>query len=364
MCRITDKCVKKGSIVKTALLTAIRTIELQEMAEPEITAPLDVKLRVLTVGVCGSDMHYYREGRIGDQIVEFPWALGHELSAIVEQTGDQVTRVKVGDMVAVDPLVWCGKCDQCKAGRVYTCRDQVFMGCPGQLGGAVSQYVVLPEACCYRVPDGMTADQAAMAEPLSIAIWAVKLAGDIAGKSIAILGSGPIGLSVMMVAKCAGAGKVYMTDIRDYRCELATRLGADWTGNPETFDIVAAINTAELLGVDIAFECAGEQSTIDQAVELIAPAGQIVLVGIPELDRLSFDMNLMRRKEIRVQNVRRQSHCVDEAIEIIRSKMIDVDGLISHHFPIERSADAFEIVADYKDNVVKAMIDVNQRETR
>ncbi len=344
--------------MKTALLTAIRTIELQETPEPEITAPLDVKLRVLTVGVCGSDMHYYREGRIGDQVVEFPWALGHELSAIVEQIGDEVTRVKVGDMVAVDPLVWCGECDQCNIGRVYTCRDQVFMGCPGQLGGAVTEYVVLPEACCFRVPDGMTPDQTAMVEPLSIAIWAVKLAGDVAGKSIAILGSGPIGLSVMMVLKAAGAGKVYMTDIRDYRCELATRLGADWVGNPESSDIVQAISAAQSFGVDIAFECAGEQSTIDQAAELIAPAGQIVLVGITELDRLSFDMNLMRRKEIRIQNVRRQSHCVDEAIEMIQGKAVDVDGLISHHFPIEQSADAFEMVADYTDNVVKAMIDI------
>ncbi len=344
--------------MKTALLTAIRKIELLDTPEPGITGPLDVKLRVLTVGVCGSDMHYYREGRIGDLVVEFPWALGHELSAIVEQIGDQVTRVQVGDMVAVDPLVWCGKCDQCKAGRVYTCRDQVFMGCPGQLGGAVSEYVVLPETCCYRVPDGMTPDQAAMVEPLSIAIWAVKLAGDIAGKSIAILGSGPIGLSVMMVLKAAGAGKVYMTDIRDYRCELATRLGADWTGNPETFDIVQAVSADQPPGVDIAFECAGEQSTSDQCCELIAPGGQVVLVGIHEVDRLSFDMNLMRRKEIRVQNVRRQSHCVDAAIEMIRSGAVNVDGLISHHFPIERSADAFEIVADYKDNVVKAMIDI------
>ena len=344
--------------MKTALLTAIRTIELQETPEPEIAGPKDVKLRVRTVGVCGSDMHYYREGRIGDQVVEFPFVLGHELAAVVEQIGDGVSAVKPGQLVAVDPLVWCGKCDQCKAGRFYTCRDQVFMGCPGQLGGAVTEYVVLPEACCYRVPDGMTPDQAAMVEPLSIAVWAVKLAGDVAGKTIAILGSGPIGLSVMMVLKAAGVRQVYMTDIRDYRCELATRLGADWVGNPESFDIVQAISADQPLGVDIAFECAGEQSTIDQGCQLIVPAGQVVLVGIPELDRLSFDMNLMRRKEIRVQNVRRQNHCVQEAIELIATGAVDVDSLVSHHFSFEQTAEAFETVADYKDSVVKTMINI------
>ncbi len=331
---------------------------MQEMAEPEITGPLDVKLRVLTVGVCGSDMHYYRQGRIGDQVVEFPFVIGHELSAIVEQTGDQVTRVKIGDMVAVDPLIWCGKCDQCKSGRIYTCRDQVFMGCPGQLGGALVEKLVMPEACCHVMPDGMAPTQAALVEPLSIAVWAVKLAGDVAGKTIAILGSGPIGLSVMMVLKAAGAGKVYMTDIRDYRSELAAKLGADWTGNPETSDIITAINTAEPLGVDIAFECAGEQSTSDQCCELIAPGGQIVLVGIHEVDRLSFDMNLMRRKEIRVQNVRRQNHCVDEAIEMIALGSVDMDALVSHHLPLARAGEAFDVVSEYKDNVIKAMIDV------
>jgi len=342
--------------VKAAVLTGIKSVEIRDVPDPAPAGPAEVKLQVHTVGVCGSDMHYYRTGRIGDQVVEFPFIVGHELSATVLEVGSDVTNVAAGDRVAVDPLIYCGKCDQCQAGREHTCRNQAFMGVPGQLAGALAEQVVMPAFCCYRIPDGMTMNQAALVEPFSIGLYSQRLAGDVSGKTVAVLGTGPIGLSVLLSLKAAGAAKIYATDIRDYRAELAARLGAAWTGNPRTEDIVAAIRRAEPNGVDLAYECAGEQDTADQCLELVAPGGTVMIVGIPELDRLSFDMNYMRRGEIRIQNVRRQNKCVGPAIEMIASGEVDAAAMITHDYTLDQAAEAFEVVSEYKDNVVKAMI--------
>lgn len=344
--------------MKAALLTDIQSIEVRDVPEPEIAGRNDVKLAVHTVGVCGSDMHYYRTGRIGDQVVEFPFTVGHELSATVLDTGADVTSICAGDRVAVDPLICCGKCDQCLAGREHTCRDQAFMGVPGQLDGALSERVVMPDYCCHKIPDEMTMDQAALVEPFSIGMYAQRLAGDVQGKTAAVLGAGPIGLSVLLSLIAAGARKVYMTDIRDNRTELARRLGANWTASPRVQDIVRAIRKDTPEGADIAYECAGEQETADQCLELVKPGGTVLIVGIPELDRLSFDMNYMRRGEIRIQNVRRQNKCVQPAIELIASAQADAAAMITHHYTLDQTFEAFEVVSDYRDNVVKAMIHV------
>ena len=303
-------------------------------------------------------MHYYRAGRIGDQVVEFPWTVGHEFSGVIVEVGDDVEHLSASQRVAVDPLIICQKCDQCLSGHEHLCRNQKFIGSAGQYPGALGEYVVLPGRCCHPVAESMTAQQTALIEPFSIGLYAQRLAGDVAGKSVAILGSGPIGLSVLLSLKAAGACTVYMTDILDYRTELAGQLGADWAGNPQSQDIVAEILRAAPLGVDFAFDCAGEQETIDQCLEVLKPAGTVILVGIPVADRISFDMNIMRRKEVFVQNVRRQNRCVGPAIEMVASGKVDVDKLVTHHFPLAETQSAFDTVANYRDNVVKAMIDI------
>jgi len=344
--------------LKAAFLTGIEKMEIREVPSPGPPDAGEVLLAVNSVGVCGSDMHYYRTGRIGDQVVTFPFILGHELSATVIDAGAEAGKLAAGDRVAIDPLVYCGKCDQCLMGREHTCRDQVFMGVPGQLAGALAERIVMPARCCHRIPKTMTDEQAALVEPFSIGLYARLLAGDVAGKTVAILGCGPIGLSVLMALRQAEAGEVYVTDLLDYRGELATTLGANWTGNPDGEDIVAAVRSRHPEGVDVVFECAGRQETADQCVQLLTPGGLMVLVGIPPLDRLSFDMNYMRRSELRVQNVRRQNKCVRRAIELIDSGQVEAGRMITHHFTLDETAEAFDIVSNYKDNVVKAMIRV------
>jgi L-iditol 2-dehydrogenase len=347
--------------MKTALLTRLREIEIRDVPEPQLAGPRDVLLRIDAVGVCGSDVHYYKTGRIGSAAVKYPFVMGHECAGTVEKTGSEVRGLRRGQRVAIDPLVACGRCDQCRAGRPNTCRNQRFLGQPGELSGSLAEYVVLPQECCYPVPESMTAGQAAMIEPLSIGIHAQRLSEIKAGSTIAILGSGPIGLSVLLACRAAADCTAYVTDVIDERLKMASQLGAAWTGNPRRTDVLKAIGEAEPAGVDFAFECAGEQETLKQAVELLKPGGTLLIVGIPEVDEVSFPIHNLRRKELTIKNVRRQNHCMAPAIELVSSGRINVDPLITHQFPLQDTGAAFEIVSSYRDGVIKAMIYVGDK---
>jgi L-iditol 2-dehydrogenase len=344
--------------MKAMMLTARRKMELRDVPTPAIRAAHDVLIKVNAVGVCGSDVHYYVEGKIGSQVVKYPFIVGHEFSGTVQEVGKAVKKLKLGTRVAVDPAMTCGKCDQCRAGRPHTCRKNRFLGCPGQAAGCLSEFIVMPEECCIPLKRKTTFEQAAIVEPLSIGLYSVKMSIPMRGARIAILGCGPIGLSCLLPAKAQGAAAVYMTDRLDYRLKIARRVGAMWTGNPDKEDIVAAISKREPRLLDAVLECCGEQSAIDQAVKLIKPGGKLVLVGIPTVDRISFVIDEMRRKEIVLQNIRRQNGCAEKALHLIESGKVKVDFMVTHRFPLERTPEAFDMVANYRDGVVKAMIEV------
>ena len=313
----------------------------------------EVLIRMARMGVCGSDVHYYVDGKIGSQIVAFPWTVGHEGAGVVERIGADVTRVKVGDRVALDPAMPCYECDQCLAGRQHTCRKLLFLGCPGQVEGCLAQQIVMPETSVIKVPDSMSFEEAALVEPLSISLYGATLYGDLAGKKVGVLGAGPIGLFAQLVAQSQGAPKVYVTDKIDSRLELARRIGADWVGNVNTLDVVSAIDALEPDQLDVVFECCGQQDAIDQAVRIVKPGGDISLIGIPVPDRISFDISLLRRKEIRIQNVRRQNRCMEPALQLLASGKIQGAELITHRLDFKEADKAFAMVADYKDGVVK-----------
>ncbi len=345
--------------MKSAFLTGIRQMEIRETRQPELADPHGVLLRIDVVGVCGSDVHYYTTGRIGSLVVKYPDTTGHECAGTVVATGQEVTELRVGQRVAVDPLITCGHCDQCLSGREHTCRNQAFLGCPGQAPGALAEYLVMPERSCYPIPDSMTMVQAAVVEPLSIGLYAQRMAGMQPGAKIAILGSGPIGLCVLLSSLAACDCKVYVTDLLDERLAVARRCGAAWTGNPRKTDIVREIRAVEKLGVDFVFECAGQQETLDQSIELLKPGGTVLMIGIPELDRVSFAIHTSRRKELQLRSVRRQNQCVTPAIELVSKGTINIDQLVTHHFPLEETKKAFDLLADYRDGVIKAIVHVS-----
>jgi len=342
--------------MKAAFLTALREIAIREMPAPRLSRPRDVLLRIASVGVCGSDVHYYAAGRIGAAAVKYPFIVGHECAGIVLETGGEVRKVRPGQRVAIDPLVSCGECDQCRQGREHTCRRQRFLGLPGQLEGALVERLVMPEECCHAIPDSLTMDQAVMSEPLSIGIHAQRLAQIQPGAKIAVLGSGPIGLCTLLACRAAADCTAYVTDLIDERLKVASQCGAAWTGNPRQSDIVKAIRAAEPLGLDAVFECAGQQETLDQAIDLLKPGGTLLILGIPEMDRVSFPIHTLRRKELVIKNVRRQNRCVDDAIAMIALRRTNIDPLMTHRFPLAETPAAFELVAAYRDGVVKAFI--------
>jgi len=327
-----------------------------ETPAPELQNSRDVLLKVAVVGVCGSDVHYYTAGRIGSQIVKYPYRVGHECSAIVEKTGKDVTRVKPGDRVAVEPAASCGKCDQCMKNRRHTCRKLSFLGTPGQGDGCLCEYIVMPEECCFPIKKNTSLEQAALVEPLSVGVYSAKLSMPLKDARIAILGCGPIGLCTLRSCLLHGTKKIYATDKIDSRLDAARRAGASWTGNPDRQNIVADILTQEPDQLDTVIECCGQQAAVDQAIELLKPGGKLVLVGIPKVDRISFPIDVMRRKEICVQNVRRQNECVQPAIDLIENGRANLDFMITHRYDLEHVMEAFDLVDQYRDGVVKAMI--------
>jgi L-iditol 2-dehydrogenase len=345
-----------GIKMKTAILTAPGRIEIRESTVPEIRNEDDVLLRTAMVGICGSDVHYFSEPRVGDLDLRYPIRLGHECAAVIEAVGTGVRRVKPGDRVSVEPAVSCGHCDQCLAGRPHTCRHLRFLGSPGQLDGSLAEFLVMPERNCHVLPEGMDLAGGVLAEPLSVGLWAVELAGEIKGRTAAVLGAGPIGLSVCLSLQVEGGRGVFVTEKVPARIEAARTAGADWTGSPLETDIVAEIMSREPLGLDLVFECCGQQEAIDQAVLLLKPGGTIIMVGIPLEERISFDTSRLRRKELRVQNVRRQNHCLDRALDLMATGGIEAGFMATHTFPLGRVQEAFETVFDHRDGVIKAMI--------
>lgn len=330
-------------------------MEMVDAPRPEIQHPGEVLIRMKAVGVCGSDVHYYDSGKIGSQVVQYPFAVGHEGAGQVEAVGSGVKTLKPSDRVAIDPAMPCFTCDQCRAGRFHTCRHMRFLGCPGQAEGCLAEYVVMPETSCIRIADHLTYEQAAASEPLAIGVYAVKLSGIRPGQTACILGSGPIGISVLSAAKAAGITQVAVTDKIPERLAIARQSGATWTGNASDPDLEQQL-LRNFPQPDFVFECCGSQDALDSAVRLLVPGGKLMIIGIPPFSRFGFDVDLMRRKEIAIQNVRRQNLCTEPTIKMLEDGVIHVDHWITHRFPLAETQQAFDMVSQYRDGVLKAMI--------
>jgi L-iditol 2-dehydrogenase len=343
--------------MKAMKLTGIRKMEMLDVPEPVIEKPNEVKIRMSVVGICGSDIHYYVSGQIGSQVVEYPFAVGHEGAGVVIETGKDVKRVKPGDIIAVDPAMPCWKCDQCLAGRHHTCRKLKFLGCPGQAEGCLMEYIVMPEESCFPLGSHLTPDHGSISEPLAIGVYAVKKSGGVNNCNVGILGYGPIGMSVMLAAKAEEASSFAVTDKIQERLAIALKEGASHLFNPAKEDVTDMFKKQVPLGPDVVFECCGQQDAFDQAIEILKPGGRLVVIGIPEFDKWSMNVELTRRKEISVQFIRRQVDCVESSLTLMESGKIDVSNMVTHRFPFEKSKEGFDLVAGYSDGVMKAMID-------
>ncbi|MCK5547690.1 MAG: alcohol dehydrogenase catalytic domain-containing protein [Thermoplasmata archaeon] len=346
--------------MKAVFLVAKAKFEIAEIPKPAIEKPDDVLIKIKSVGVCGSDRHYFIHGRIGSAVVDFPFIIGHETAGVVCEVGSKVGRVKSGDRVIVEPGISCGKCEACLEGLQNLCPEVRYLACGDERGleGCLKEYLVMPEDNFFHLPDNISFEEGTLIEPLSISLYSVNISDLEAGQSAAVFGSGPMGLTALASARAHGAALTFATDLIDERVEMARALGADHAFNPRKTDVVEEImEKTGGRGVDVAFEAAGEQETMDHAVKTLKLGGRLVIIGIPATsDYIGLLAEPARRKGLVIKNVRRQVRSVEKAIELVRGGMVNVKRLITHRFTLEETGRAFEILSNYRDGVVKAVI--------
>ena len=344
--------------MRVARLHAARDLRIHNEPVP-VPGLSEVLLRVKAVGVCGSDTHYYTEGHTGDTWITEPHVLGHEFSAQVEQVGTEVTNVKPGDPVAVEPGWSCGYCDWCEQGHPNLCPNVRFCGTP-PTDGALREFMTWPAHLVFPVPPRVSFAEAAAFEPLAIGIHCVNFLGSIKpGDTVAVLGSGPIGLTVVMIAKAAGATQIIATDLIDKRLLVAQQVGATDIVNAQQNDQVAAIK--ELTrgrGVDVVFEAAGAVETPHQAVQVARIGGLVVIIGIFREEMIAIGSSTARRKGLTIKFDRRTKHAMNRAIELTQQGVVDLKPMLTHRFPLERAAEALELVERKADGVIKAVIEL------
>jgi L-iditol 2-dehydrogenase len=300
--------------------------------------PGEVLVKVSAVGVCGSDVHWFREGHIGGDRIETPLVLGHECAGVIE------SGARRGQRVAIDPAQTCGRCSCCEEGNPNLCSELRFAGHAPQ-DGALCGYVAWPERCLVPLPDALSDADGALLEPLGVAMYALELGAVGPGMSVGVFGSGPIGLLVLQVAKVAGATRLFATDKADapHRLAAARALGA--TAFPvhdcgEAEDVLAATGGR---GVDVAFEAAGDPEAVEAAVAAVKPGGRVILVGIPSEDRIAFTASVARRKDLLIRVVHRMKHTYPRAIRLVESGRVDLRALATHRFPLADVAGAYAV---------------------
>ena len=335
---------------------APKDLRLVEEEKPQPN-PHEALVRVESVGICGSDMHYYEEGCIGLARLSEPLILGHEYGGIVEAVGTEADPALVGQRVAVEPGIPCLRCEWCRKGQYNVCLGMSFPGGPGH-DGALREYMPVHAAFCFPVPDTMDGMTAAMIEPLAVAVHTVELAHVMPGDTAIVLGLGPIGLLTATMAKLAGVQVLYGSDLLDYRVAAGLSHGVDVAFNAGAEDTVERIGReTKGRGVDIAFDCARSSATLGLACRVLRPGGRCILTGISGMEEDALPVSICRRKELTLQWCRRFKHNYPTAIALAASGKVDVRSLCTHSFPLAQTPEAFALVSRMDDGVLKASVD-------
>lgn len=337
------------------ILSADLSMHLEQRPIPE-PGPHEVQIAVKSVGICGSDIHYYEHGRIGPFVVEQPLILGHEASGVITKVGSDVTHLTPGTKVAMEPGVPCKTCTQCRAGNYNLCPDVIFFATP-PVDGTFAQYITLDADFAHPVPDHVSYDAAALMEPLSVGIWANRKANTKPGSRVLITGAGPIGIINAMVAKASGAAHITMTDTNDDRLATASELGFT-TLNPSK-DTINDVLDEKHASFDILIECSGAPSAIAQGIRALAPAGTAVLVGMAANGNVEIPIDVIQGKEIWLTGTFRYANTYPTAVELVSSGAINLDQLVSKVFPLEEAEQALSY---YKSDpaAMKVMVRVEQ----
>ncbi len=343
--------------MKALYLNEVRKLEFKDIAVPEISED-EVLIKVKYVGVCGSDVHYYEHGKIGDFIVNAPLILGHEFSGEIVKIGANADEFKIGDRVTCEPGYGCSKCEYCKSGRYNLCEDMIFMATP-PVDGCLCEYIKYPKDMVFKLPDNMDLRDGALIEPLSIGIYAALKSEVTLGDTVTILGAGCIGLVTLLSVISMGAGRVYVIDTLDNRLEKALEFNAAKCFNPLKEDALQSVlDDTDGKGCDIVIDCAGAKATILNSVDYCKKGGRIVFVGVSADEEVPFKMNRAISKELELKTIFRYNNIFKTAIQAVAAGQIQIDRIISDSFKFEDAINAFEYAANNKEKTIKAVIEM------
>lgn len=344
-------------MMKVAVMNGIGKMGYVEREVPQ-PADNEVLVKLEYVGICGSDMHYYETGRIGDYVVKPPFVLGHEPGGVVVEVGKDVKHLKIGDRVALEPGKTCGHCEYCKEGKYNLCPDVVFFATP-PVDGVFQEYVAHEAALCFKLPDNVDTMEGALIEPLAVGFHAANQGGAHAGQTAVVFGAGCIGLVSIMALKAEGVSKVYVVDIMQKRLDKALELGATGVINSMDKNVQDEISRlTEGKGVDLVIETAGMEITTRQAIHIAKKGSTIVLVGYSKTGEMTLPLSLALDKELTFKTVFRYRHIYPMAIEAVASGKVNLKGIVSNVFSFDDIQNAMDKSVSDKANIVKSVVKI------
>jgi len=342
-------------MMKVAELYEHRKFRMSEAPVPE-PGPGEVQARVRAVGICGSDLHYFVEGGIGDIQAVYPSVLGHEPTGEITKVGTGVTGWSPGDLAVLEPAIYCYHCEFCTTGRYNVCANLEFLSSAGK-PGFFREFVNLPAKNLLPLPRPLGLHEATLFEPLAVIVHSLKFAALQSGENAVVLGAGPIGLLTVAALKLAGVKQVWCVEPIAERRALAKSMGADAVIDPKTADPVQEIMTdTAKRGADAVFDCATKAGTINQSLDMARSAGRVVITGIPSEVQVDFNFHTMRRKEVYFYSVRRSNHTTDEALDLLKEHPKLFAPVVTHTKPLDNIQDAFEMLEKYEDGVGKLVL--------
>lgn len=341
--------------MKAVFLHGKEDIRLEDIPKPEPAAG-EALIKVSAVGICGSDMHYYKHGRISNRTIKKPYVIGHEISGVIETIEENDLGLKPGMPVSIEPSIPCGKCELCVTGQYNLCKSLYFVGSNPNYGG-MREYMTIRNENLFPLPPSIPVEDGVFIETIAVCVHVMDCSEIKLGNSVAIYGAGNIGLSLLQLSLLSGAFDVFMVDPLEYRLDLAKKMGAAAVINPDKEDPVEKImSLTNGRGVDIGIEAAGVPETPQPAMNSITPGGVFLFAGIVPESIIQWDTEAIRKKALTIKIIQRSRHGVERAIEVVDRGKFDLAPFITHRFPIDRVQDAFNTMFDYKDNCIKVIV--------
>ena len=342
--------------MKAVFLYEPGDIRIEDM---DIPVPRDDEalIRLKAVGVCGSDVHFYEVGRIGDFVVEAPLILGHECAGEVVSVGKDVKSVKPGDRVAIEAGVPCRKCNFCRQGRYNLCADMTFLATP-PFHGAFREYIAHPEDYLFKLPDNMAFEEGAMIEPLAVGVYAAERGDVNIRNTVAIIGAGPIGLMTLQAVRARGATNIVSTDLEPFRLGFAKKLGASLTINVKEEDPVQKILEYTDGGADVVMDAVGFPETLQQTIKIARPGATIVWIGMPTVDEIPIRAVEAICKDVDIRGIFRYANVYQPAIKLVGSGKIDVKSMITTSFTLDQVQEALEYPGKHPGTCIKVMVEI------